>query len=166
MSEWLFGFLGGIFATMLGFFLVMCWELYKDKKMEKKILEYLKTELKYNSSQLKENISLLEVDIKALKNKKRLLTTLKLLKTSALDLILINMPKKFLEIDKHEQLTNIISSTHDFNEQIKARQSHIDNNQAIMSFESTLKLTDNLLIDKASSLINQIIIFQKNQIKK
>ena len=161
MSEWIFGFIGGIFATILGFFLLMIWELNKDKKMENKILSYLKTELKYNLDQLKEDISLLEDEIKILNAKKRLITTLKMLKTSALDLILINMPKKLLEYDKHEQLTNIISSAHDFNEQIKARQSYIDNNQAMTNFHSTLKLTDGLLRDKASNLIVQINTFQK-----
>lgn len=36
MIDWIFGFIGGIFATILGFVLLMCWELHKDKKMENK----------------------------------------------------------------------------------------------------------------------------------
>jgi hypothetical protein len=167
MSEWIKGFISGVFATAFGFGLTMLWDLYQSRKREKAILFAVSSDIYENIEVLKNNQSILEEELEILNKNKMIVNPLDLLRSGFWDLLKINLPfthvrnqKLLLKIIEVAQLTNSV------NETIRSRENYRIHNQAMTDYTFRMKSYDEILLKDIKTLLKQFKDLTEMEIKK
>lgn len=158
--EWLAGFISGVFATLLGFFLTMVWDTFKynrDKsRKEKTILAAIKYEIEHNLTIANGDISTIKLDIEAIKKNKTVIVPLHSLQSNIWDMIKADFPK-ILEKDGILPLIQDVSLFTEYaNEQIECRETWKIHNQLLSNYNERLTQYSEILIGWLEKLIKQL----------
>lgn len=160
MSEWLIGFISGVIAVIIGLILTMLWDNFKfkreSKQREEKVLSAVKEELVSNLDILQYNQVLLQTDIKIIDENKSVIAPLNLLQSGFWDLVKINLPQKLTKGDTLVKIRKAAQLTDQINEQIRSRENHRINNQAMTNYNRRMKLYDETLLESIEVLLKSL----------
>ena len=164
-TEWENGFISGLIATLIGFFLTMIWDIYKNRrdKIEKDqiIKKLIHDTLNENLVYIDKINQVLTQEIAALVQQQSVVTNITTLKNDYWDLIKFNIPKDHLKDNNLlKKLQDISSLTKSINENIDSREMYRLNNGAMSNFETRLQHYDDLILSENTKLINHIKDYQ------
>lgn len=160
-TEWWKGFVSGLIATVIGFLLTICWDIYKnyrDKTEKDRIIQKLiKDTLNENLTYIASISFSLNKELEVLNQGQSIVTNITYLKNDFWDLIRFNIPKNLLKEDTLlKKLQDISSWIKVINESIESREQYRLNNWAMSNFSIRLRYYDDLILENIDQLNDAI----------
>ena len=166
IPEWVFGLIGGIIATLIGFIFSIRWDMYKYKRdtrqKDELIITSIKEELDANSEiQFANNVTI-NNDINALNEGKIVIPPITQLHDSIWELMRIHLPNKMSSTDMLTKARNAVQLTKQTNEYIQSRENYRINNQGMSNYHAVLMIYDKDLLPLMKLLQQHIEDLQKS----
>ena len=164
-KEWFLGFLSGVGATVLGFGLTILWDLWKMRRerldRDQAVSNAVSEELASNKHAMQNNRTILDQDLKAIPQRMSVIQPLSILKTGFWDVAKINPPARFLESGRMAKVRDLAVAAEQVNEVIRSREDYRIHNGAMSSFHDTLKIYDEIILEKISALAKAVEAYEK-----
>jgi hypothetical protein len=159
-KEWFFGFLSGVFATIIGFVLTMIWDLWKDRRQKadrRRIVENaVGADLIVNVERIRRNLTAVREELSVLDQKMSIVAPLALLRTGFWDVAKLYPPGDTMSPDDMTKLHELMNLTEQVNEGIRSRETFRQHNGAMSNFSSQMRIRDEGLIEDLTLLEKEI----------
>jgi hypothetical protein len=155
-KDWLFGFLSGVLATIVGFVLTMAWDLWKDKRQKAERTRMIETavgaDLVANAARIRRNVGALKQELPMLAQRMDVVAPLTLLRTSFWDVAKLYPPGQLITSEEMTKLHELFDLAEQVNEQIRSRETFRQHNGAMTHFGSRMKIYDEDLVEAMTRL--------------
>lgn len=161
-SDWFFGFLSGVLATVCGFLLTMLWDVHKQRReskiREESILSTVSFELNANMITWQRNRQILERELELLGGHKSVVDPLTPLNITFWDLLQANLPfpRKLRDLHRSMSIIHAAQLTKEMNQAIAGREIYRLQNRATTDFFSHMKLCDKRLLEDGETLMKRL----------
>jgi len=163
-KEWFLGALGGVVATVIGFFLGITWDVYtirtESRERTQVAMTAIAEELAANRTLTERNITLLRKDLESLGEQKSLVQPLSLLKTGFWDVAKVTLRQDTLPPEQLMKLRQVVSLTEQVNEEIRSRETYRLHNGAMSNFHDHLAFYDGALLKTLGELGTAVAAYE------
>lgn len=165
-NDWLYGFISGVLATIIGFVLTMAWDLWKDKRQtaeRTRIVENaVSADLVANVERVRRNVAQLKQELPVLAQRMDTVRPLTLLRTGFWDIAKLYPPGQVVTSDEMTKLHDVFDLIEQVNEQIRSRETFRQHNGAMTNFGSRMKIYDDDLIEVMTQLEEKIMALDRD----
>jgi hypothetical protein len=165
-KEWFLGFIGGVFATLVGFILAVWWDVHKSSRDAQQkhqgAIAAIKDELMANRSVAQHAAMILTAELCTMKQRSTVVQPIPLLRTGAWDLVRLDPPEDLSQRDRLSTLRELYYTSGYLNEGIRHRDAFLLSDAQGQAFWWRLNAMDRQMLTAFYRLECDIRLFIRN----
>jgi hypothetical protein len=159
--EWFLGVLGGIAATVIGFFLAILWDLYKvrteGRERRTVAVVTIREQLQLKRKAIERDVNIVGQELQVLGENKSVVQPLSLLRTAFWDVGLMSFAGAAAGPKELVKLREAVFLAEQANEEIRSRESYRIQNGAMSNFAERMSGYDNFLLKTLQELDRALV---------